>query len=257
MDREQYYLELITSFGLNEPQSKIYLSCLKLGQTTVGEISKESGIQRTYVYAILQELKKLGLVSSIEIKGIMHFSPISLEGFKFLQKEKMDRFEAFMPELKTIEKMVDRPKVRFFEGREGIITALEDTFNQPEGSEMLEYSNGEGFFVKEIKFANWYIKERLKRKISLRLIAPDTAGTIEYFSQFDKQHRRVTRLVPAKDFPFTNEINIYANKMGIITLTGELMAVIIESESIANTQRAIFELAWRGAKGPFEHLNNL
>lgn len=141
--------------------------------------------------------------------------------------------------------------MQFFEGRDGVVAAIEDTLNQNPGSEMLEYSNGEGFFVKEITFANWYIKERLKRKISLRLIAPDTAGTIEYFSQFDREHRRITRLVPAKHFPFTNEINIYSNKVGIIALTGELMAVIIESESIANTQRAIFELAWRGAKGPF------
>lgn len=251
MDREKYYLELFESFGLNEPQAKVYLSCLKLGQTTVGEISKTAGIQRTYVYAILQQLKKLGLVSSVEVKGVMHFSPISIESFKFQQQEKLERFQAFIPELKTIEKMTDRPKVRFFEGREGIITALEDTFNQPEGSEMLEYSNGEGFFVKEYKFATWYIKERLKRKISLRLIIPDTAESIKYFTQFDKEHKRVTRLVPAKVFPFTNEINIYANKVGIITLTGEMMAVIIESESIANTQRAIFELAWHGAKGPF------
>ena len=250
MDRDQYHLELFTNFGLNLPQANVYLACLKLGQTTVSEIAKKSGIQRTYVYAILDELKKQGLVSTVEIRGKRYFSPISIENFRYLQREKLERFEAFIPELKTIEKFGDRPKVQFFEGREGVIAAVEDTLNQESGSEMLEYSNGEGFFVKELKFANWYIKERLKRKISLRLIAPDTADTIEYFSQFDKQHRRVTRLVPAKDFPFTNEINIYANKVGIITLTGELVAVIIESESIANTQRAIFELAWRGAKNP-------
>jgi len=50
-----------------------------------------------------------------------------------------------------------------------------------------------------------------------------------------------------KIYPFTNEINIYRNKVAIISLEDELVAVVIESESIANGQRSIFELAWKGA----------
>jgi hypothetical protein len=53
--------------------------------------------------------------------------------------------------------------------------------------------------------------------------------------------------VPAGQFPFTNEIDIYGNKVAILSYTGELLAVIIESESVARTQRMIFELAWLGA----------
>jgi len=52
-----------------------------------------------------------------------------------------------------------------------------------------------------------------------------------------------------KIYPFTNEINIYRNKVAIISLEDELVAVVIESESIANGQRSIFELAWKGAGG--------
>ena len=33
-----------------------------------------------------------------------------------------------------------------------------------------------------------------------------------------------------------------------MSLQGEILAVIIESESIAKTQRTIFELAWEGAE---------
>lgn len=43
------------------------------------------------------------------------------------------------------------------------------------------------------------------------------------------------------------EINIFANKLAIISFK-EQMGVIIESADVAKTQRAIFELAWLGAK---------
>jgi len=53
--------------------------------------------------------------------------------------------------------------------------------------------------------------------------------------------------VPADRFLFANEINIYGNKIAIMSMQGEYLAVIIESESVARTQRTIFELAWAGA----------
>ena len=44
---------------------------------------------------------------------------------------------------------------------------------------------------------------------------------------------------------FTNEIDIYADKVSIISLNPKnLYGVIIKSESAADTQRSIYELLW-------------
>lgn len=246
-ERETYYLELLTSFGLKEQEAKIYLASLKLGEAGVTEIAREAGIQRTFTYDILEELKKRGLVSVVETSGKAKFRAISIESFQFLMEEKFDKFKAFLPELKGLEKGVNRPNVRFFEGREGIKAVLQDTLNQPEGSEILCFSNAEGFYTKEREFEKWYVAERAKRKISMRFIAPDNPETMWYVKR-DKKQRRETRVVSAKLFPFSAEVDICGNKVAIITLGKEMAAVILESEDVAKTFRMFFELAWKEAK---------
>lgn len=245
--REPYYLELFSNFGLKPQESKIYLACLRLGQGNVGEISKLAQIQRTFAYDVLKNLKNRGIVSEVNIDGKKKFRAISIEGFRFLQKEKLGRLEAFLPELKQFEKSPLKPNVRFFEGRDGIIAVLEDTLNQPPNSEILCYSNVEGFYTKEHEFEHWYVKERVKLKINMRFIGPDNEETKHYVKK-DKQHKRVSRVIPEELFPFAAEVDIYGNKVAILTLGKEMVGMIIESEDIAKTQRFIFELAWRGAK---------
>lgn len=241
-------LESFISLGLKEQEARVYLALLKLGQTKVGEIADKSGIQRTFIYDILDKLQVKGLVSSVEIRGRMRFSAVSVERFKKIQLGKLERFEKLIPELQSLVSVVgDRPKVMFFEGKAGIKQAQEDTLELPNGSEFLSYATGEGLYNKDPEFAMDYINARIKKRISVRAIAPDTSATRE-FTDKDKKQLRQTRLVPEKIFPFANEIDIYGNKVMLMSLTGELIAVIIESESTARTMRAIFELAWLGAE---------
>jgi sugar-specific transcriptional regulator TrmB len=249
MDRNnEIYLQSLIDLGLKENEAKVYLATLKLGQAGVTAIADEASVQRTFVYDILDELKAKSLVSEVEIRHMLRYSAASIERFSEIQKKKFASFQALVPDFKAMEKSVgDRPRVRFFEGPEGIKTALYDTLSQPKGSQILGYSTGEGFYETEQEFAYKYLKDRVKYDIHIRTIVPDVATNRVYLAH-DKEQLRQTVLISADKFPFTNEINIYQNKMLIVSLRGEILAVIIESESIAKTQRSIFELAWLGAK---------
>ena len=66
----------------------------------------------------------------------------------------------------------------------------------------------------------------------------------------DRENLREIRLVSDREFNFNNEINIYDSRVGIVSFgvaEGELFGVIIESREVAETQRQIFEMAWRYA----------
>ena len=52
--------------------------------------------------------------------------------------------------------------------------------------------------------------------------------------------------MPAKDFAFSPEINIYDNKVMIASWKDKL-GVTIESKEIADAMKKIFELAWAEA----------
>lgn len=242
------YIKPLIDLGMKPQEARVYLACIRLGQSTVSAIAAEAGIQRTFVYGVLEELKRDGIVSSLEVRGKINYSAISLDQFQKKQLAKFERFSGILPELKSLEKTVgDRPKVRFFEGVEGIKLALEDTLDQPHGSPILAYVTGQGVYEDMPDFVDYYLKERVKKKITVQAIAPDNEVNREHV-RHDHEVLRKTVLLPEKDYPFTNEIDIYGNKIAIMSLQGEILAVIIESESIAKTQRSIFNLAWLGAQ---------
>ena len=54
-------------------------------------------------------------------------------------------------------------------------------------------------------------------------------------------------LIPKEDYPFKNEINIYDDKIAIISHEDK-MGVIIQNANIAETQRSIFNFAFKYAK---------
>jgi len=54
-------------------------------------------------------------------------------------------------------------------------------------------------------------------------------------------------LIPENGFPFDNEINIYDDKVAIISYE-DSTGVIIQNEHISNTQKSIFNFAFEHAK---------
>ena len=55
----------LLDLGFNKNEIKVYLALLKLGVSSVSEISKTSNVDRTLIYGILDKLIEKGLVGSI------------------------------------------------------------------------------------------------------------------------------------------------------------------------------------------------
>jgi hypothetical protein len=55
--------------------------------------------------------------------------------------------------------------------------------------------------------------------------------------------------VPKDVSMFNNEINVYDDKVSIVSLAkNEMLGVIIESHEIAKTMKSIFQMAWKAGK---------
>ena len=55
------------------------------------------------------------------------------------------------------------------------------------------------------------------------------------------------RFIPENKYKFENEINIYDDKVSIISPKDQ-MGVIIQNQAIADSQRALFYMAFENAK---------
>ncbi|MFA6991788.1 MAG: hypothetical protein WC269_00695, partial [Candidatus Gracilibacteria bacterium] len=149
-----------------------------------------------------------------------------------------------LPTLKRLTGETAHPRVRYFEGLEGIKIIYADTLTSH--TEILNYSNSHEIRARWPNYDKEYIAKRAAKNIFLKEICPDDAEG-EIVQKKDKEYHRKTKLIPHEHFDFTNEINIYDDKVSIVSFKDELIGMIIESTEIAASQRAIFNLLWKFA----------
>lgn len=239
--------------GLNQTQAKVYLTLLQLGSGYIQEIAKKSALKRTTTYSILDTLVQKGLVSYSKKKAHREYAvedpkkiPKSLN--KEIDKIKQTQQDVLeiLPELSSLYNVLKtKPTIRYFEGIEGLKQVFEETLELKKGEEILAYSTAVGVHQYLDEYIPGYIIRRAKGGIWQRDIVEDSAEARRH-QKNDQVEFRETRILPTGRFPFSNEINIFGNKMGIISYK-ELFGVIIESAEIAKTQKTIFELAWYAA----------
>ncbi len=247
---EQLLLSL-SSWGLSRREASVYLSALELGRGTVTQISRKAGINRTTGYDILDRLAGNGLVriSGKEPKQeYVAESPDNiltlLQNRQKLLEKSIAAAEDFIPKLKSIQKIEDRPQIKFYEGIEGLKQVYEDTLTSSE--KIVAYAKYEEMFEALGDYFPLYYKRRAQKGIPIRAIIPKTPMAIEQ-STHDKEVARETAFVPPDDYSFSPEINVYDNKV-MIASWKEKLGIIIESAEIADAMKKIFNLAWAEAK---------
>lgn len=243
--------QVLEQVGIDGKRADVYLACLEMGGATAYLIAKKIGLKRPTVYDIINQLMKEGLVHK-SIKGnIKYFSPADPEILIKKIKRKEENIKQIMPALQNLyNSPKTKPFIRYFEGKEGIKAMYDDSLKiLKKGDEILAYV-GEDILENIPEYIYDYVNRRVEKGIRTRGIYRETEGIMEYM-QKNKEQLREARVLAEKFFPIKNEINIYANKIAIASYGAEMFGMIIESAEIARSQKAIFELAWKGAEKEF------
>jgi sugar-specific transcriptional regulator TrmB len=239
--------EVLKRFGLTDKEIRVFLANLELGQTTVNEIAKRSNIFRTYCYDILKSLMEKGLVTYIIKSGVKYFETVEPERLIDILHEREDMIRSILPDLKGMRtKTVEKPKVEFYEGKEGIKTIHEDVI-KTRPKEVLVYSNTTRYYEVMQWYFPRYIKERVKNGIRTRVITEKSKLTIEKIKRGEKKELRQTRFFP-KRFTAPTSKFIYKNKIAMVSLGKNITGVVIENEDMAKGDAMAFELMWEKAE---------
>ena len=238
-------------FGLSGKEAKVYLASLELGPATAAQVAQKAGVNRATTYVEVESLMKMGLVSTFEKNKKTLFAAESPEALKriFLRREEQVKarlvaLERLLPELiKMQEYAEEKPKVRFFEGKEGLLTMQEEFLKTKDKKIEGIYNVDDYRAVFSEAERDRYYKTRLKKGIRGRTIYNRRAGPLP-----ERDNITERRFVPAESFPFASDITLYDNKVAIASLRGKLVGVIIEDKYIAQTLRAFFCLAWEAAE---------
>jgi sugar-specific transcriptional regulator TrmB len=88
-------------------------------------ISRKTGIKRTTLYGMLDELKKQGIVYEVVKNDTKYFSVISPDTLCKQLEKRYTEFKESLPSLMTLMgKFGDRPRITFYEGREQVENML-------------------------------------------------------------------------------------------------------------------------------------
>lgn len=243
--RDITLLSLLIEAGLQEKEALLYLAGVELGEATILQLAEQAELKRPTAYGIIEELEKKGLFSVIPRGKKRLFLAENPEHVLAMLKAREKSFIQALPELAMLYQTGgSKPRVKFYEGVEGLKAMYIDTLESKET--ILVYNNvAEMWGAIPKDFKKEYVKERVKRHIRDKCICSATPETMEY-SKKDKEELREMIFVPKENFSFQNEIDIYNDKVAIFSFP-EKIGVIIESKKIAETQKMIFQLAWLGA----------
>jgi len=236
----------LQGIGFRDVEAKVYLATLELGEAVASDIAKKARLKRPSVYVLLKDLIKRGYISSYSRRGITRFVARDPKTLVQAALEKAQAADTALPEFLALLKteVTEKPRIQYFEGLGGIISVMEDTLLTRDKT-ILAWADIDLAWQTLEDYYPEYIRKKNERGIFVEGIFVDNEmGRV--FKERGRTEKREVRLVPADQFPMSNEINIYDDKMAIISHK-DLMGVIIQNKQIADTQRSIFALGWEAA----------
>ena len=237
--------------GLTDEEAKIYLTCLEINGGPVSVIARKAGVHRVGCYHTLENLLKKKLLSQYNRNGVKCFAPEPPEKLEELAFEKVHLAKSLLPQLKDLVSASGfRPRIRFYEGMDGIERVFNESLST--NGEILAYTNLSKLLCEIPVFFTKYTKKRFQKGIKSRYLSPNTVESVHEIDPFlpkgyDPNLIEIL-LVNKQQFPFENDILVFGNSVGIVSLDkDELLGLIVESPTLAKTMKAVFDLAWLGA----------
>ncbi len=248
---EQYLQES----GFSATELLVLKRLLEGEALTLRELAAKTGKSTGVLDQATKKLIDKKIVSKESINGTGKYAIASLEAIqRWVEKDminqhtalkrKKENFDAF---LATVQHQKDRPDIECFEGEAGMKKAFEKLL-QLDATEWIHFAPA---IMREAddplaQFRVEMFRERRKRKIFMRAITPDSSIGHRYQNR-DVYEYRQTRFVSAEEFPVTFEQYIVGDTVACID-TVENKASFIRFPQLAESQKKLFEVMWRGAR---------
>ncbi len=246
--------EILQKIGLTRGESDVYITLLKVGNTTSGTLIKESGVSRSKVYEVLERLKQKGLVTEMTKQKVRYFEAAKpsriIDLVKSEKKEIEDRekeAENIIPKLIQLQKHhLEKQEAKVYTGLEGWKAVFNEILDiLDEGDEYIAFGIGPDELMDkrvELFFRKFHMR-RAEKRIKVRLIMHERTRKIMERSFSDLKYYNYRFL----DTDFPTNINIHKDNVLILVWGENPVAFLISSKQVADKYRKYFEEMWKKA----------
>ncbi|MGM5488610.1 MAG: TrmB family transcriptional regulator [Nanobdellota archaeon] len=244
----------LMGLGLTDGEARVYLALIRLGASTVGPISKESGVTYSNVYDILERLMKKGIASYMlrsKTKYYQASGPEQLEGYLHKKEleisEQKDRLRSIMPSLLELQKNTTRQDAEMFIGIKGIKAAYAKLFEdfKTEDENLVFYIHDPAYSdIADRTFVD--LTEMIGHTRFRAIFSASFRGAeaVEALKHNQKAHYELRYV----DFPIPGNMEICGERMLLVSWTDPIIAVLIRSRSMAQHFKDYFESVWQIAE---------
>ncbi len=243
-----------SKLGLEAEIADIYLALHANGPQSISELSRNSKVERTRIYRLIDKLLESNLieVESHYKRGIIKAAPIANLNILISQKEQ--ELKGLHDELGLIEQVLARntlsnpaTRVQFYHGPEGFKQMF---WNEPTPkSEVLCIIYEVVQPKTNIKFFERWIDRANKNEVQYREIHGDHFRKSKLaWNETNTNHQLKyynARYISPKIYPISHSMVVYDNVVAFNNWKdGEIFGIEIYNQDIADSQRAFFELLW-------------
>jgi HTH-type transcriptional regulator, sugar sensing transcriptional regulator len=237
---------LLLKLDLAEKEIDVYFGALQLGPTTILKLSNQTGVSRTGIYPIIQNLIKKNLMA-IEYDGWKKFfvaeNPNKLN--LILDQKKME-LENLLPEIIALYKTQESQNtIKIKNGKSEIKKVYLELLDIKNPKDYFVISNQEKWrlFLGD-SFADEFIAKRAKVGFDIKMVFVDSPEARLDFEMQRKFKQQIKLL--GKNVNFDTNIVITDQTILIHSIKGSGNLMKIQNEGMIVTLKALFEIVWEG-----------
>jgi sugar-specific transcriptional regulator TrmB len=239
-------LRTLTDFGLNDKEARVYLALLELGEGNVSQIASKTGLKRAITYIVMERLMKQGYASRTGRGKVLRFTAADPLQLFTSEQTRLTNFKFMLPLMRSLYNTPKaKPRFNYFEGKAAILTVYSEISRYPTAKFISSIDRLNSFVPEEVeRWLTEYQHENQNHQ-SMHLLTDTSADRI--FANNITEHDQQFRLLP-KGMLMDMDFSIYGEKVAITSIGDPLFVVVIESQALANSITALFNLLWQTAR---------
>ncbi|MFC1697052.1 TrmB family transcriptional regulator [Nanoarchaeota archaeon] len=232
--------KILYDIGFKKNEAKVYLSLVKLGESTACKIADVSKIYRANVYEALENLIKKGVVTYIIKKNVKHFYATDPENLINDFKSKEAKLKHIIPQLKINHTLAEKKgEAHVYEGIKPFFDIYYGflRFNEP----ILVWGIPKIAIPKFKYMIDNYHRERIKKKIVKKHIYnSDATERINFVNSMEYTEART--LPP--EFDSQVETAVCGDEVIIVDWNDPVTVILIKNKNLANSYKKYFEILY-------------
>ena len=242
------FKKVLLQADLTPSQAEILEYLYQNKEAKASQIAKKIKRSRAIVYKEAEELTSFGLVEKKERPNqVTVFSA----GHPSLLKKLLDNREAqlrkdkkllnnYLPDMVASYNLINnRPGIRFYEGISGLREIYEEILSEGKNFHLIRTAYEPVYNDRIAPIVEGFIRERIEKGMKVAAIIPSDVVDPQKDAGWLMERFNISK----EAYTAPVEIDIFGDKIAILSFGEELIGVIIESKQIAQSLKQIFTLA--------------